>query len=64
MNNKNFLNKKNENFSSDQLEWGTIQAEMKNKFGTDIYDSWLRKIEFVEDFTRTDYGKIKRLVLK
>ena len=23
---------------------------MKNKFGNDIYESWLRKISFVEEF--------------
>ena len=24
---------------------------MKNKFGLDIYESWLRKIDFVDEFT-------------
>ena len=49
MNNKNILNKKNENFSSSRLDWSIVQAEMKTKLGTDIYESWLRKIEFVEE---------------
>ena len=49
MNNKNILNKKIENFSSSKLDWSIIQVEMKNKLGTDIYESWLRKIEFVEE---------------
>jgi len=49
MNNKNILNKKTENFSSSKLDWNIIQVEMKNKLGTDIYESWLRKIEFVEE---------------
>ena len=48
MNNKNILNKKIENFSSSKLDWNIIQVEMRNKLGTDIYESWLRKIEFVE----------------
>ena len=49
MNNKNTLNKKTENFSSSKLDWSIIQVEMKNKLGTDIYESWLRKIEVVEE---------------
>ena len=49
MNNKNILNKKIENFSSNKLDWNIIQVEMRNKLGTDIYESWLRKIEFVEE---------------
>jgi len=49
MNNKNILNKNTENFSSSKLDWNIIQVEMRNKLGTDIYESWLRKIEFVEE---------------
>ena len=49
MNNKNILNKKTENFSSSKLDWSIIQAEMRSKLGTDIYESWLRKIEFIEE---------------
>ena len=30
--------------------WEKIQTEMKAKFGKDIYDSWLRKISFEEEF--------------
>jgi len=48
MNNKN-LSKNNENFSSDKLDWKIIQTDMKNKLGRDIYESWLRKISFVEE---------------
>ena len=49
MNNKKFLNEKIDNFSSNKLDWSIIQTEMKNKLGIDIYESWLRKIEFVEE---------------
>ena len=49
MNNKNNLNKNTENFSSAQLDWAIIQADMKNKLGNDIYESWLKKIDFVEE---------------
>ncbi len=33
-----------------QISWEKIQIEMKQKFGNDIYDSWLRKISFEEEF--------------
>ena len=49
MNNKNSLNKNTENFSTSKLDWKIIQADMKNKFGSDIYESWLKKIDFVEE---------------
>ena len=49
MNNKNILNKKEEEFSLKKLDWSIVQANMKNKLGGDIYESWLRKIEFVEE---------------
>ena len=31
----------------DILNWDSVQAEMKNKVGLDIYESWLKKITFV-----------------
>jgi len=34
---------------SDILNWNLVQAEMKNKLGLDIYESWLKKITFVEE---------------
>ena len=43
--NKDFNVLKLENFN-----WNSIQLEMKNKLGKDIYESWLKKIEFVEEF--------------
>ena len=49
MNNKNILNKNTENFTSNKLDWSIIQAEMKNKLGSDVYESWLKKISFVEE---------------
>jgi len=49
MNNKNILNKNTENFISTKLDWSIIQAEMRNKLGNDIYESWLKKISFVEE---------------
>ena len=32
------------------MDWNLIQAEMKNKLGLDIYESWLKKINFIEEF--------------
>ena len=32
------------------LDWNSIQIEMKNKLGNDIYESWLKKINLVEEF--------------
>ena len=44
---------KNNNISSlktDNLDWTSIQSEMKDKLGVDIYESWLKKINFIEEF--------------
>ena len=38
-----------ENISSEGLNWIIIQKDMKNKLGSDIYESWLRKINFIEE---------------
>ncbi len=46
MENKNIL--KSEQII--KISWEKIQKEMKDKFGQDIFDSWLRKISFVEEF--------------
>ena len=45
----NNISKNLKNNSTQILDWVIIQKEMKNKMGTDIYDSWLRKIDFVEE---------------
>ena len=33
-----------------KISWEKVQKEMKEKFGKDIYESWLKKISFVEEF--------------
>ena len=48
---KNILNQNTKENFPKKLDWKIIQSEMKNKFGLDIYDSWLRKIDFVDEFT-------------
>ena len=32
------------------VDWTAVQSEMKNKFGKDIFESWLKKINFVDEF--------------
>jgi len=39
------------NTSSEALDWSLIQKDMRNKLGSDIYESWLRKIDFVEEMS-------------
>jgi len=48
---KNILNQNTKENFPKKLDWKIIQSEMKNKFGLDIYDSWLRKIDFIDEFT-------------
>ena len=43
-------NSKINNATSNQLDWSLVQAEMKNKLGLEIYESWLKKISLVEEF--------------
>ena len=48
---KNTFKEKNQNSFQKKLDWESVQNEMKQKFGKDIYDSWLKKIEFVDEFS-------------
>ena len=45
----NINTNKLKNVSSIDLDWTVIQKDMKNRLGSDIYESWLRKINFVEE---------------
>ena len=47
---KNILTKKTENYPIKKLDWSKIQLDMKEKLGDDIYESWLKKIYFTEEF--------------
>ena len=49
MNNTNKNNKFN-NLKTQKLDWNLIQNEMKNKLGLEVYESWLRKISFIDEF--------------
>ena len=43
-------NNLNQNLNQKTIEWNSIQKDMKLKFGIDIYESWLKKIYFIEEF--------------
>ena len=48
MSNKN-ITKNLANTHSELIDWSVIQKDMRTKLGNDIYESWLRKIDFVEE---------------
>ena len=48
--NKSINTKNINNFKSENFDWKLVQAEMKNKLGLDVYESWLKKIIFVDEF--------------
>ncbi len=45
----NIINQNLNNLESKGFNWNLIQNEMKNKLGIDIYESWLKKIDFIEE---------------
>ena len=48
---KNISTQNLKNASSESLDWTLIQRDMKSKLGSDIYESWIRKIDFVEEMS-------------
>ena len=40
----------NKNFERLNLDWALIQSELKLKLGTEVYESWIKKINLVEEF--------------
>ncbi len=38
------------NFTPEKINWAQVQVEMKNKLGLDVYESWLKKISFIDEF--------------
>ncbi len=48
--NKTFINKNPDNLNSETLDWKLVQTQMKNKLGLEIYESWLKKINFLDEF--------------
>ncbi len=49
--NNNFTNKNFNSLKAESFDWSSIQTEMKNKLGPEIYESWLKKINFEEEFS-------------
>ena len=40
----------NSGIDEKRLDWKIIQGVMKEKFGSDIFDSWLKKIELIDEY--------------
>ena len=49
MSNSN-INKNLDSLKNDTLHWSGIQSQMKEKLGSEVYESWLKKISFIEEF--------------
>jgi len=47
---KNNLQNSNSLTDKKKIDWQIIQAAMKTKFGNDIFESWLKKIELIDEF--------------
>ena len=48
--NNNFTKNNIRSLKVSNIDWNLIQNDMKLKLGRDIYESWLKKIYFVEEF--------------
>jgi chromosomal replication initiator protein len=46
---KNNITQNLKDSTSSTLNWALVQKDMKSKLGNDIYESWLRKIDFIEE---------------
>ena len=40
----------NKNLETLSLDWEIIQSELRLKLGTEVYESWIKKINLVEEF--------------
>ena len=45
-----YKNKTLDNPKALTLDWDNVQTQIKNKLGVEIYESWLKKIKFLEEF--------------
>ena len=48
--NKSTFTEDIDNFKAQSFNWKLVQDEMKKRLGLDIYESWLKKIKFVDEF--------------
>ena len=47
---KNNLDHKINQDKIKRINWDKVQSSLKEKFGVEIYESWLKKIDFVDEF--------------
>ena len=47
---KNILNQNSDHLTEKKINWEKIQIIFKEKFGIEIFESWLKKIDFVEEY--------------
>ena len=47
---KNNLINNSDSLIEKKIDWKTVRNEMKKKFGTDIFESWLKKIDLIDEF--------------
>tara|TARA_Y100000590_G_scaffold138373_1_gene158416 strand:+ start:3097 stop:4509 length:1413 start_codon:yes stop_codon:yes gene_type:complete len=40
-----------ENINNKKIDWNLIQSSMKDKFGQEIFESWLKKIILIDEFS-------------
>ena len=50
---KNSLNQNLNQNNLEVLNWELVQEDFKTKFGKDVFESWLKKMDLIE--TNTDY---------
>jgi chromosomal replication initiator protein len=48
--NNTYTNNSLNNLKSEVFDWNSVQIEMKSKLGLDVYESWLKKINFLDEF--------------
>ena len=48
--NKSTNNQNTEIFKTNSFEWRLVQADMRYRLGSEVYESWLKKISFIEEF--------------
>jgi len=47
---KNYLIQNSDQISEKKINWEDVQIVFKEKFGSEIFESWLKKIVFVEEY--------------
>ena len=49
--NNSYKNNNLKDLKSENFNWPEVQIDLKNKLGVDIYESWIKKIDFIEEFS-------------